>query len=66
MYLSFHVNKIEQKELTTPGQIIRKCKDCALEWECFKLTYGLACALKSGFPDLRMLTMIQSPWKIIW
>lgn len=45
MYLSFHVNEIEQKELTTPGRITSKCEDCALEWECFKLTYALACAL---------------------
>lgn len=33
MYLSFYVNKIEQKELTTPGRIITKCKDCAREWD---------------------------------
>lgn len=45
MYLSFHVNKIEQKELTTPGRTTSKCKGCALEWEYFKLTYGLASAL---------------------
>lgn len=41
MYLSLHVNKIEEKELTTSGRIISKHK----EWECSKSTYGLACAI---------------------